>query len=100
MGWMAYRKWKECKQQPGTAGPGNMLGCCLIYFHFLWAIHPIRPVHPSNGIRTYSCASHLKLNCLVAEDFERIQRINPKLIKAVASLRLNKASSQFLHETS
>ena len=44
MGWMAYRKWKECKQQPGTAGPGNMLGCCLIYFHFLWAIHPIRPV--------------------------------------------------------
>ena len=41
---MPYRKWKECKQQPGTAGPGNMLGCCLIYFHFLWAIHPIRPV--------------------------------------------------------
>ena len=45
MGWMAYRKWKECKQQPSTAGPGNMLGCCLIYFHFLWAIHPIRPVY-------------------------------------------------------
>ena len=44
MGWMAHRKWKECKQQPGTAGSGNMLGCCLIYFHFLWAIHPIRPV--------------------------------------------------------
>ena len=19
-------------------------GCCLIYFYFLWAIHPIRPV--------------------------------------------------------
>ena len=32
------------KKLPGTAGPGNMLGCCLIYFHFLWAIHPIRPV--------------------------------------------------------
>ena len=30
MGWMAYRKWKECKQQPGTAWPGNMLGCCLV----------------------------------------------------------------------
>ena len=41
---MAHRKWKEAKQLPGTAGPGNMLGCCLIYFHFLWAIHPIRPV--------------------------------------------------------
>ena len=24
--------------QPGTAGPGNSLGCCLISFHFLWAI--------------------------------------------------------------
>ena len=41
----AHRKWKETKQQPGTAGPGNMLGCCLLSFHFLWAIHPIRPVH-------------------------------------------------------
>ena len=44
MGWMAHRKWKEIKQQPGTAGPGNMLDCCLLSFHFLWAIHPIRPV--------------------------------------------------------
>ena len=44
MGWMAHRKWKEIKQQPGTAGPGNMLGCSLVSFHFLWAIHPIRPV--------------------------------------------------------
>ena len=40
---MAHRKWKETKLQPGTAGPGNMLGCCLLCFHFLWAIHPIRP---------------------------------------------------------
>ena len=29
---------KETKLQPGTAGPGNRLGCCLISFHFLWAI--------------------------------------------------------------
>ena len=35
---MAHRIWKETKQQPGTAVPGNMLGCCLISFHFLWAI--------------------------------------------------------------
>ena len=35
---MANRKWKDTKQEPGTAGPGNMLGCCLLYFHFLWAI--------------------------------------------------------------
>ena len=35
---MAYRKWKETKLQPGTAGPGNLLVCCLVSFHFLWAI--------------------------------------------------------------
>ena len=45
MGWIAHRKWKQIQQQPGTAGPGNMLGCCLLSFHFLWAIHPICPVH-------------------------------------------------------
>ena len=35
---MAHRKWIETEQQTGTAEPGNMLGCCLNYFHFLWAI--------------------------------------------------------------
>ena len=35
---MAHRKWKETKLQPGTAGPGNVLCCCLVSFHFLWAI--------------------------------------------------------------
>ena len=40
---LPHRKWKEIKQQPGTAGSGNMLGCCLLSFHVLWAIHPIRP---------------------------------------------------------
>ena len=34
------RKWREIQQQPGTVGPGNMLGCCLIYFHFLSVGHP------------------------------------------------------------
>ena len=35
---MAYRKWKETKLHPGTAWPGNMLGCSLVSFHFRWAI--------------------------------------------------------------
>ena len=35
---MAHRKQKETKQEPGTAEPGNMLGCCLNSFHCLWAI--------------------------------------------------------------
>ena len=53
MGWMAHRKWKEAKQLTGTAGPGNMLGCSLISFHFLWAIHPICPVH-LNLVQTFN----------------------------------------------
>ena len=35
---MAHRIWKETKQHPDTAGPDNRLGCCLVSFHFLWAI--------------------------------------------------------------
>ena len=35
---MAHRIWKETKQEPGTAEPGNMIDCCLVSFHFLWAI--------------------------------------------------------------
>ena len=45
MGWMAHRKLKEIKQQPGKAGPGNMLGCSLVAFHFRCDIHPICPVY-------------------------------------------------------
>ena len=32
---MYHRKWRETKQPAGTAGPGNMLGCCLVSLHFL-----------------------------------------------------------------
>ena len=42
---MAQRKRKDTKQQPGTAEPGNMLGCCLISFHSLWAILSTSTVH-------------------------------------------------------
>ena len=35
---MAHRISKETKQEPGTAGSGNMLGCCFVALHFLWAI--------------------------------------------------------------
>ena len=42
--WMSHRKGKETKQQPGTAGPGNILGCCLVSLRFLCNIHSIHPV--------------------------------------------------------
>ena len=35
---ITHRKWKETKLHPGTAGPGNRLGFCIVSFHFLWAI--------------------------------------------------------------
>ena len=38
----------ENKLQPGKAGPGNMLGCSLVLFHFLWALLcPQAVVYPS-----------------------------------------------------
>ena len=42
---MSHRKQKETKQHPGTAGPGNILGCCLVYLRFLYDIHSIYPVY-------------------------------------------------------
>ena len=36
---MSHRK--ETKQQPGTAGPGNIVGCWLVYLHFLCDIHSV-----------------------------------------------------------
>ena len=40
---IAHRKW-NLSSSLGTAGPGNILGCCFVSFHFLWAIlwpHPV-----------------------------------------------------------
>ena len=43
---LPHRKWREIQQQPGTAGPGNMLGCCLIFLHFLLGKLSTRTVQP------------------------------------------------------
>ena len=50
---LPHRKWKEIKQQPGTAGPGNMLGCCLISFHFLWGKPSTLTVETANMIHRF-----------------------------------------------
>ena len=44
MEWMSHRKQKDTKQQPGTAGHGNILGCCLVSFSFLCDIDSIHSV--------------------------------------------------------
>ena len=48
--WMAHRIWKETKQEPCTAGPGNMFGCCLVSFHFLWAILSTSTVNNTSSV--------------------------------------------------
>ena len=53
---MALRIWKETKQHPGTAGPDNMLDCCLVSFHFLLAILSTSNVDHNSEIQgTLSC---------------------------------------------
>ena len=42
---MAYRKWKEIKQQPSMLPVPTVPGSCLVPFHFLWAILSTRTVH-------------------------------------------------------
>ena len=44
MEWMSHRKQKATKQQRGTSGPGNILGCCLVSLRFLCDIHSIHSV--------------------------------------------------------
>ena len=46
---MSHMKWKETKQQSGTAGPGNILGCCLVSLSFLCDIHSIHRVTFDDG---------------------------------------------------
>ena len=77
MGWMAQRKWKEIKQEPGTAGPGNMLGCSLLSFHFLWAIHPIRPVVRVDCHRLPICNSRKDCRQLSRSIFTRLCIVGP-----------------------
>ena len=57
MKWMLHRKWKETKQQPGTAGPGNILGCCLVSLCFLCDIHSVHTLL----LNTHAAHSNLLL---------------------------------------
>ena len=42
---MAYRKWKETKQQPSMLSGPAVPGSCLVSFHILWAILSTSTVH-------------------------------------------------------
>ena len=47
---MSHRKLRETKHKPGTAGPGNILGCCLVSLPFLCDINSIHPVDIMFGL--------------------------------------------------
>ena len=66
---MAYRKWKETKVQPGTAGPGNMLGCSLVSFHFRWAILCPQAVETTLISSCYGHKESNKSNTIPMYDF-------------------------------
>ena len=57
MGWMSHRKWKYTKQEPSMLHGPAVPGCCLISFHFLWAIYPIRPVQYHKSRKMW-CSHH------------------------------------------
>ena len=46
---MAHRKWSETKQQPSMLPGPAVPGCCLVSFHFLWAILYPQAVHCSKS---------------------------------------------------
>ena len=61
---MAHRKWKETKLQPGTAGTGNMLGCCLVSLHFLRYILYPQAVQASYSIGIPLVGGHQMIVCI------------------------------------
>ena len=70
---LTNRKWREIQQQPGTSRPGNMLGCCLIPFHFLWSKLSTRTVevgiiqHKNNTLERYLlCINSCNISNVIA----------------------------------
>ena len=52
--------WKETKQQLRPPGPNNILGCCLVSFHFLWAILSTSTVQKQVSIVKIVCVKSMR----------------------------------------
>ena len=80
IGWMAHRKWKEIKRQPSILPGPAVPGSCLVSFHFLWAIHPIRPVNKLNELGTTELPSWKNTQCKIfASSFLTKAQQKPKI---------------------
>ena len=65
---MAHRKWKETKQLPSILPGPAVPGCCLVYFHFLWAIQCPQAVHACKKSKMFNPFRILSLsrrNCYI-----------------------------------
>ena len=93
MGWMAHRKWIEIKQQPGTGGPGNILGCCLVSFRFLCDIHTIHSVQSLQArlMLLKLGAEHTK-HCVPFQVCRRVQNIRKVHLRHIKAKRWSKRS--------
>ena len=68
---MAHRKWRETKQLSSVLPGPAVLGCCLISFRFLWAIHPIRPVEMWYSLKfevSHRRREISRHNCITTQD--------------------------------
>ena len=56
---MAHRKWKETKKQPSMLPGPVVAGCCLVSFHFPWAILCPRAVQTRHDPPLFQLGYHL-----------------------------------------
>ena len=71
-----HRKWREIQQQTGTAGPGNILSCCLVSLSFLCDIHSILSVESSPQYSCqgwgFFCRLHIWSSCTSGSGFDQL----------------------------
>ena len=91
---MAYRKWKETKLQPGTARPGNMLGCCFVSIYFLWTILCPQAVYSQD--KRWPRKSHNNLYAIELPPYPRRQPCEEQCFRMCLGRR-GRHPSQLLH---
>ena len=72
---MAHRKRKETKQQPSMLPGPAVLGCCLVYFHILWALLNTSTLHWGPAIRLRNVDALRLTYCEGAGQFHDISKL-------------------------
>ena len=95
---MSHRKWKETKQEPSMLPGLAVPGCCLFFSHFLWAIHPIRPVRKKTYMPTTAVIPTSKFDVHAHKQGEAATRPHavPNGARLAPPLHADGAESDFL----